>query len=248
MGLRLRLHWFNKKIEQGIDYEYSSDFGDDRIIVDRLGLPVAHNIKNGYFDVEKHWIPMLQTLFYHWINLENYNYQVAFDYKDIWDIKNNIKKGDDMITEQFISIDKIVGIPLPYPLAEPPEGFFICQGQLFDKEKYPKLARCYPDGKLPDLRGEFIRGFDNGRGINPGRKPLDNENDALENHEHFINTKGALNGKEPSIEADQGILTNSDTYLIDAGQWRTTGVVGNAKTANETRPRNVVFNYIVLAA
>ncbi len=28
---------------------------------------------------------------------------------------------------------------------------------------YPKLAKAYPTNKLPDLRGEFIRGWDDGR-------------------------------------------------------------------------------------
>ena len=37
--------------------------------------------------------------------------------------------------------------------------------QHFLLKKYPNLAKVYPTNKLPDLRGEFIRGWDDGRGV-----------------------------------------------------------------------------------
>ncbi|EHR7123427.1 TPA: phage tail protein, partial [Escherichia coli] len=58
-----------------------------------------------------------------------------------------------------------VGVPVPWPSATPPTGWLKCNGAAFDKVKYPHLATAYPSGKLPDLRGEFIRGWDDGRGI-----------------------------------------------------------------------------------
>ncbi|SLM63443.1 Phage tail fiber protein [Dickeya aquatica] len=51
----------------------------------------------------------------------------------------------------------------------PAAGWLKCNGQAFDKTLYPKLARAYPAGVLPDLRGEFIRGWDDGRGVDAGR-------------------------------------------------------------------------------
>ena len=56
-----------------------------------------------------------------------------------------------------------VGIPLPWPTNQPPSGWFECNGSTFDKNQFPKLAAAYPAGSLPDLRGVFIRGMDNGR-------------------------------------------------------------------------------------
>ncbi|OSN03070.1 phage tail protein [Lonsdalea britannica] len=58
-----------------------------------------------------------------------------------------------------------VGVPQPWPLATPPQGWLKCNGAPFDKAAYPKLAVAYPSGNLPDLRGEFIRGWDDGRGV-----------------------------------------------------------------------------------
>ncbi|WP_420027083.1 tail fiber protein (plasmid) [Escherichia coli] len=58
-----------------------------------------------------------------------------------------------------------VGVPVPWPSATPPTGWLKCNGAAFSSEKYPNLAKAYPTNKLPDLRGEFIRGWDDGRGV-----------------------------------------------------------------------------------
>lgn len=65
-----------------------------------------------------------------------------------------------------------VGTPLPWPSTTPPAGWLICNGQTFNTAQYPLLAKAYPGGKLPDLRGSFIRGLDQGRGIDGGRAIL----------------------------------------------------------------------------
>ncbi|HDT0180152.1 TPA: tail fiber protein, partial [Escherichia coli] len=65
-----------------------------------------------------------------------------------------------------------VGVPVPWPTATPPAGWLKCDGRAFTKEQYPVLARVYPTLRLPDLRGEFIRGWDDGRKVDTGRKLL----------------------------------------------------------------------------
>ncbi|EFN5898343.1 integrase, partial [Escherichia coli] len=62
-----------------------------------------------------------------------------------------------------------VGVPVPWPSATPPTGWLKCNGAAFSAEEYPELAKAYPTNKLPDLRGEFIRGWDDGRGVDSGR-------------------------------------------------------------------------------
>ncbi|MCS1736734.1 phage tail protein, partial [Escherichia coli] len=44
-------------------------------------------------------------------------------------------------------------------------GWLQCNGATFTKEQYPVLVRVYPTLRLPDLRGEFIRGWDGGRKV-----------------------------------------------------------------------------------
>ncbi|EOZ5983845.1 phage tail protein, partial [Escherichia coli] len=79
-----------------------------------------------------------------------------------------------------------VGVPVPWPSATPPTGWLKCNGAAFSSEKYPKLAKAYPTNKLPDLRGEFIRGWDDGRGVDAGRALLSIQTGMLEKHRHIV--------------------------------------------------------------
>ena len=55
-------------------------------------------------------------------------------------------------------LDKEIGVAKAFPTTEIPDGYLPMEGQEFDTNQYPKLAKVYPTGKLPDLRGMFIRG------------------------------------------------------------------------------------------
>lgn len=156
--------------------------------------------------------------------------------------------------------DLFIGIPIPYPLSTVPEGCLSMNGQRFDKSRYPKLALKYPSGTLPDMRGEFIRGLDNGRGVDAGRGLLSNQGDAIRNitgefsdfmyqdEESLSGTLTAtgaiyrdLNIRDISATAAASkILPQGDKIKFDASR-----VV---PTANENRPRNIAYNYICLAA
>lgn len=62
---------------------------------------------------------------------------------------------------------------------DPPLGYLECNGQAVNRFDFPELFRAigtlYGSGdgvntfNLPDLRGEFIRGWDHTRGVDPGR-------------------------------------------------------------------------------
>ncbi len=73
-----------------------------------------------------------------------------------------------------------VGVPVPWPSVTPPTGWLKCNGAAFSAEEYPELAKVYPTNKLPDLRGEFIRGWDDGRGIDSGRTLLSAQDGSIE--------------------------------------------------------------------
>ncbi|MGR8732249.1 tail fiber protein [Escherichia coli] len=79
-----------------------------------------------------------------------------------------------------------VGVPVPWPLETPPTGWLKCNGAAFSSEMYPKLAKAYPTNKLPDLRGEFIRGWDDGRGVDAGRVILSIQGWLTGSHYHNI--------------------------------------------------------------
>lgn len=142
-----------------------------------------------------------------------------------------------------------IGVPLPYPLATPPAGFIKCNGSSFSTAEYPKLALVYPSGILPDLRGEFIRGWDDVRGVDSGRGLLTVESDQIRSHRHLklnVDNSGVAYGPGAGNFSGQqtgGFYLNM-TIGYDSG---TPGIGTGATGGLETRPRNIAFNYIVRA-
>ncbi|MVW05568.1 phage tail protein [Escherichia coli] len=147
-----------------------------------------------------------------------------------------------------------VGVPVPWPSATPPTGWLKCNGAAFSSEKYPNLAKAYPTNKLPDLRGEFIRGWDDGRGIDSGRNLLSAQNDAIQN---IVGSFGRTQlfrdvlSSGPFSQHGQVLSTGlKETEIIEGyGSYNWTfDASRSVRTASETRPRNIAFNYIVRAA
>ncbi|MBI9734596.1 phage tail protein [Escherichia coli] len=148
-----------------------------------------------------------------------------------------------------------VGVPVPWPSATPPTGWLKCNGAAFSPEEYPELAKAYPTNKLPDLRGEFIRGWDDGRGVDSGRALLSQQSDAMQKisgtaTDNSVGASASGSGAM-TITEDAGTryyasATSSPAHLY----YKTIGIDSSlvARTANENRPRNIAFNYIVRAA
>ena len=107
--------------------------------------------------------------------------------------------------------------------------------------------------KLPDLRGEFIRGWDNSRGIDSGRKLGSYQADKFKSHDHYMTNSGSfasdLSGSESiyrSRGVSQGAMTN-ENFEYDLGG--SSAEANTGKTSNtgdsETRPRNISLMYII---
>ena len=121
-----------------------------------------------------------------------------------------------------------------------PAGWLFCRGQAISRTTYAALFTAIGtdygvgDGSttfnIPDLRGEFIRGFDAGRGVDTGRVLGSSQADELKAHTHsYTETTQATD-----------TLTGGDTHYIDAASG-TTGSTGGT----ETRPRNIAMNYMI---
>ncbi|WP_368678989.1 phage tail protein [Dickeya oryzae] len=167
-----------------------------------------------------------------------------------------------------LDIAEMVGIPLPWPLATAPTGWLKCNGQAFDKTLYPKLAGVYPTGVLPDLRGEFIRGWDDGRGVDSGRTIISKQNatglrtGAMDYNGSDTDSTGVYIGigyADADSSANTVNFTNQgypNGVLMSGGAGKDNGVSGTASNTVfssgvnwiTVRPRNVAFNYIVRAA
>ena len=135
-----------------------------------------------------------------------------------------------------------------------PAGYLEANGALLSRTTYAALFAAIGiiyhagDGSttfgLPDLRSEFIRGFDNGRGIDAGRLIGSWQGDAIRNitgeYKQYPfglkspSPKGAFASttQDSSVAQQQGGASQGDgTVRFDASK-----VV---PTANENRPRNV---------
>ncbi|HFU9124462.1 TPA: tail fiber protein [Escherichia coli] len=145
-----------------------------------------------------------------------------------------------------------VGVPVPWPSATPPTGWLKCNGAAFSAEEYPELAKAYPTNKLPDLRGEFIRGWDDGRGVDSGRGLLTAQAETKITNHHgnggsADDISAGVSGSPP-----KNFVRNADS-AVNAGSGFTAFGSGNLTMNGVTsyfgvRPRNIAFNYIVRAA
>lgn len=128
-----------------------------------------------------------------------------------------------------------------------PAGWLLCDGSIVSRDTYAALftaiGTTYGAGngsttfQLPDLRGEFLRGLDAGRGVDAGRVLGSAQGDMLKAHVHAVN----LQQLNSSGTTDWGKLAT--------GNQESEGTIPNINTESaggaETRPRNVAF-YIII--
>lgn len=81
---------------------------------------------------------------------------------------------------------------------------------------------------LPDLRGEFLRGFDDGRGVDTGRAIGSAQDHQMQSHTH-----GSV-----VVHSDAGPGSGAPGSRVVSGN---TGATGGNSNGSENRPRNVAL-------
>lgn len=142
-----------------------------------------------------------------------------------------------------------------------PAGWLKANGTLLNREVYSDLFDAigtkfgFGNGvdnfKIPDLRGEFIRGWDDGRGVDSSRPFGSSQSDQIEQHKHVSpwGESSSSTSYFPFGKTDnagrKGIGTSQDSDNFWAhtndgsdydGTVNASGVIGN-----ETRPRNIAL-------
>lgn len=163
------------------------------------------------------------------------------------------------VVKDFLD-DSLRGYPIAMPVSSPPSGFLEAAGMLLQRALYPELwawvqanavvvsdadwladrwgAYSSGDGsttfRLPDLRGEFVRGWDNGRGADPdvGRLLGQSQDHELESHSHTI---------PGTVRGDSGDSTQGPDNPDDGVDVTETNPYGG----DETRPRNIAWMYCI---
>lgn len=139
--------------------------------------------------------------------------------------------------------DLFVGIPIPYPLSTVPTGCLAMNGQRFDTRRYPKLAQKYPSGQLPDMRGEFIRGWDNGRGVDGNRALLSDQKPsimAIDNNIANLAVTGIVMLDDSTV---QQAAQHASADLLNRNDYPNVGFVLNAFNDTDTRDKAIQDKY-----
>ena len=162
-----------------------------------------------------------------------------------------------------------------------PSGYLECNGAAVSRVTYAALFAVigtqYGTGNgsstfnVPDLRGEFVRGFDNGRGADSGRSIGSSQGDDNKQHNHGIdfntqshtltgniqkisetfNNNGSASGvfsKQTGFNANHtpGNPDHNDSGAVNFnGMSGNVGITINNAGGSESRPRNIAMMYII---
>ena len=182
-----------------------------------------------------------------------------------------IKAGDpvdqeDLVTLSYLESTAItnIGFPMMWMLDALPvvsgQEFADLEGQEINRLNYPELFALYGvtygvgDGtttfNLPDLRGQFLRGVDNGAGNDPDSGSRTDRGDAVTGD--FVGTKQSDEFGSHIHDARAG---NPNRYGSSSGSntgqdARSSGSLSNfydmsAEGGNETRPININVRFIM---
>lgn len=155
------------------------------------------------------------------------------------DVQGALNGLEDRKLDISAAVANFVGAVVASATSSLPTGYLECNGSAVSRTTYVDLFTAIGttygvgDGattfNLPDLRGEFIRGWDNGRGIDAARGFGTFQADAFKTHTHDV----------------QNIMKTGATH----GAFSNTGTYGNVTSTatgdTETRPRNIAMMYVI---
>lgn len=162
----------------------------------------------------------------------------------------NVTDGVISVPEATVTVPGVdwrrspIGSIIIYPVNDVPDHCLECNGAEISRETYSDLFAVLGitygagDGsttfKIPDLRGEFIRGFDSGRGIDSGRSIGSPQSDAFKSHTHLGMPKGITGAVSDFFGG------STEDFGFDLTD--NTGAQGDT----ETRPRNIAMMYCIV--
>jgi len=145
-----------------------------------------------------------------------------------------------------------------------PSGYLECNGAAVSRSTYASLFSAIGtthgsgDGSstfnLPDLRGQFVRGFDNGRGVDSGRSFASSQTDQNKSHAHSVTDPGHVHATTfDNKKYFPGGGSTSITYGGAGGYPADVFTMSNANTGislgndggTENRPKNVALMYVI---
>jgi len=150
------------------------------------------------------------------------------------------------ITALPSGVGEPIGSIIGFTSSTIPANFLECDGSAISRTTYSVLfgiiSTTYGVGdgsttfNIPDLRGRFPRGFDNGAGVDTGRTLGTTQADGIKTHQHG---KGGL--PYPPGPAAAYAASSYDSFFDS-----TVGITGdNVSADSETRPKNLTVVYCI---
>jgi microcystin-dependent protein len=148
------------------------------------------------------------------------------------------------------------GTVITYANTTAPTGYIKANGASLSTTTYATLfaAIGYTFGgsggsfNVPDLRGEFIRGWDDVRGVDSGRSFGSSQAEMIKQHKHWVSgaayDDGNMSTSGSSNTQDYGLAADAGSYSVDDPNknfGRFTRNDPGFGTNNETRPRNIAL-------
>jgi phage-related tail fiber protein len=176
------------------------------------------------------------------------NNDIALDPNFSTDVNNEIAN----INQRIDAINSVpAGAIFAIPTINILSGYLECNGAEINRSTYSDLFNIIGanfgagDGistfNIPDLRGEFIRGFDNGRGIDSGRSFGSFQNDEFQSHGHNFRQSTSYSSLFNPVKEDHIPMGVS---IPPAGTRTGSGIIYNSG-GSETRPRNIAMKYVI---
>lgn len=143
-----------------------------------------------------------------------------------------------------------IGSIIMWPTSTIPTDWLECDGSAIPAQFTSLIALI--GSSTPDLRGEFVRGWDNGRGIDVGRSLLSSQSDEFKSHTHVQNPHSHALDQLAQFRSGSRARSDSDSRYtvqnlsINATESET--AVNQNTGGIETRPRNFSLVYIMKAA
>lgn len=159
-------------------------------------------------------------------SLRNINFNLITDV-DV----SNPEDGDTLIYNESSSMwehgSSASGMPagaiISFMMDGPPEGWLECNGEAISRSEYSDLfaiigtSHGNGDGSttfnLPDLRGEFLRGWDNGRGVDDSRTLGSFQDEDIVGHAHDSGSYSAATDGSHGHSASSGSTGNHNHGL-----------------------------------
>jgi microcystin-dependent protein len=181
--------------------------------------------------------------------------------------RTNLELGTAAVADAiaFIAAEMMVGQIAYFAMTTPPSGTLKANGAAVSRATYArlftKIGTVFGVGNgsttfnLPDMRGEFARGWDDARGVDAGRAFGSAQADAFDSHTHTGTAASAgAHTHTLSIDGD-GTGGNYDTIGSQAENSGniTTSSAGahthpltvDATGGDETRPRNIALLAVI---